>query len=366
MAFSTAVAQARRSILLLFIMIFAAPLIFLGWSTAYALVLSLSVMTIALAFGIQSRRCTQSQVTRASFVEINLLGLVISACLSALYALGMADGITDRTLARSELTNINSSVPDTIRTNISYLQVAATAALIAWSRRQRRLTPLVIGVSFACYLLSSSGTRFLFLLAISPLIYSVLLRSRTGVKVYTLAILLLFSVYIARLRSTTLLSGEALLYFDLPSTASYMAISQFSPEITNIWYFFVGNVIVLIPRALFPGKPNDEITFEFIVSVIGSEAFDGGATYLPGFLGSAWLYGGFLGVLLLSLALGLVLARAISYSVCDWQTEAKASLLLVGAILQFRNISVFYLLPFFYLAAALKIWSALRRIRGES
>jgi hypothetical protein len=321
----------------------------------------ISLLFFLLPFLVLDRRRPPSTVTDVNVYELNLMALIVAGCLLVLIALGLGEGVTDRSFLRKDATNFNFSFFSTLSTNFVFLQISITAALLAWARRNRSRVTLVLALGLASLILATSGTRYFFLLAISPLIYGVILRSKIIVKAYAAIMLIGFSVYIALRRSVTDLGSDALLFYDLPSSASYILVNSHQPQLSDIWYFFVGNVLVLIPRSIFSDKPIDEATINFVIATLGDSAFESGSTYLPGFLGSAWLYGGIFGVVIFSLILGHLFVLALTYNVKSWQSEAIASLMLVGTLLQFRNISIFYFLPLLYLSVLLKIWSILIR-----
>ncbi len=358
--------KSGLSIFALYFLIFIVPLFLYGWNSVYALAFTVSFCAMLLAFMILSHGESRSNIASIGFMELCIVVLAFAVCISILSLLGFADGINDRTLARGEKSNFNASALQMFNANLAFLSVAILAALLAWARRSGKRLMFFVGIFFCSYVLASSGTRFLFLLAISPLVYAILLKSKNTVKIFSVFLLLIFSAYIAFRRSTAALNFQAILFFDLPSTASYIAISKSEPSVGDIWYFFVGNILVLIPRSIFSNKPTDDAIIDFTVSVIGQDAFNYGSTYLPGFLGSSWLYGGLVGLLCLSLLLGWLVSSAVNYRVDDWKSETKAALLLVGVILQFRNVSVFYFLPFIYISLVFLMWTFLCRLKRLS
>ncbi len=342
----------RIQLLLLFGAVFSAPL-FLGMATTadkYFYVYLLALLGFALPLLLR-----RSSFSRPTIIS-NLRAIEVSAIM-LIFALmfisqGYGEGLIDRASSRSDATNVNlgGSWLATFLANINFLICGIAAYFLQKGIESERRGALYFGVFLAVFLLSTSGTRFLFLLAGAPLFYSFFFDNRHVRKLIIFFVLIAASSYIAVLRSGFSTSSAALIFFDLPSTASAMAVRRFDPPLSEIGNFFIGNIVVLIPRSIFPNKPLDPTVVNFSIEQLGVDAFDSGATYLPGFIGSAWLYGGWLSVFVFSIGLGYLFIRCFPnnrrFTVAG---RAFASLTFIGLLLQFRNISVFYFLPALYL-----------------
>ena len=338
--------KEKFAVLLLYSAVFLMPLFLFEFSYRYLVVMAISIVFFAVGLFFVKRSYSIS-VVHMSYM--NMVEYAAIALLSMLLLLqfGFAEGVTNRASVRGAVSNFNleNSMTVTFSSNVPLL-ISAMLALLASVGLSRNSRVLVyVSIASACVMLGLTGTRYLFALSISPVIYSIFV-SRGFVKVVIASsAFLVFLAYVAITRSSGSLTAERLLIYDLPSAASLRAVERISPEFTDIVYFFVGNIIVLIPRAIYPDKPIDPTVVEFSISYLGNFAFKTGATYLPGFVGSSWLYGGLMGVVMFSALFGYLFGKIFPRSGDTVWDSCIRSLLFVGLLLQFRNISIVYLLP---------------------
>jgi hypothetical protein len=347
---------------LLFALIFAAPLysgsILMGSNYSYAFALSIFAFSFPI-FMAQSASATPLNLENWRAIEILLL-IVLSTTVFTYYGLGV--GLTDRASSRDGITNINNSGSFlvTLIANSNFLVSGVAAYLIQKGLDTRKRKYLYLGVLIAAAMLTISGTRFLFLLAMAPLFYTLFFDRRYLRKLLFFVLIVVASSFVAIARAGFNINVATLVFYDLPSTASALAVQSSVPSFWNIGYFFIGNIVVLIPRAVFPGKPVDPTVVEFTISNLSADAFESGATFLPGFIGSAWLYGAWTGVAIFSLFLGYLFVKSFPNDRLSRSTERTLkALLFIGLILQFRNISIFYLLPFFFMTVGVGSTAAL-------
>ena len=356
---------AKLQLPFLFFLIFAAPIYsgFTRFDSNYSLALVLATLCFSLPFTLA--KLTGSRHIETNNRDIFEVLMIIAISWVVIGYLDFDQGVTDRATVREGVTNVNTNLSffGTLIANLNFLTCGISAYLIQSGLEARRRVRLYSGIFLAMVTLGATGTRFLFLLAMAPIFYALFFDGYYLRKLLLFLALLVASSFVAISRSGFIIDYTTLLFFDLPSTASAMAVQNSSGSLLNIGNFFIGNILVLIPRIIFPDKPVDPTVIDFTVSVLGAGAFNAGATFLPGFIGSAWLYGGWLGVILFPLTLGLLFLKtfpADRHSSTALRT--LTSLLFVGLILQFRNISVFYLLPYMFTAAGLGGMAVLKSV----
>ena len=352
-------------LIFLYALIFAAPLysgfVPLGSDYFYAFAVSMLAFSLPVILARSAPTIPLDLEHRRAF-EIIIL-IAFSTMVLTYY--GFGGGLTDRSSIREGTTNINmsNSFLVTLIANSNFLLSGIAAYLIQKGLDNQKRKHLYLGVFLAVAMLNMTGTRFLFLLATAPLFYSFFFDSHYFRKLLFFVLLVAASSFVAITRSGFNINVATLVFYDLPSTASALAVQSSEPSFWSIGYFFIGNIVVLIPRAIFPGKPVDPTSVDFTIAVLGTNAFDAGATYLPGFVGSAWLYGAWIAVAIFSFLLGYLLLKAFPNDRRSSTTQRTLkALLFIGLILQFRNISIFYLLPYFYMAVGLRSTAALRSL----
>jgi hypothetical protein len=142
------------------------------------------------------------------------------------------------------------------------------------------------------------------------------------------------------------------LYWDLPSIQSFNIVTNYDYKITGFIDFINGNILVLIPRIVWPGKPADQILESYMRNEIGSR-YDHGATILPGMLGSLYLYGGALFLIVFLYIFKRILShyeRQFHKGSSVYST-AVSSAFIIGLFLQLRGLSVFYLMPALFIVS---------------
>jgi hypothetical protein len=353
----------RLQLVCFFALVFAAPLYFgfapVGGDYFYVFALSMVAFSLPIVLGDTPRATVPNLENRHA---IELLFLVALVTMVFTYS-GIGMGLSDRASIRAGTTNTNmsGSFLITLISNSNFLVSGIAAHQIQKGLDARRRKNLYLGIILAVAMLTTTGTRFLFLLSTAPLFYSFFFDSRYLRKLLLFVLTVLASSFAAIARSGFNINAATLIFFDLPSTASALAVEGPAPSFLNIGYFFVGNIVVLIPRALFPGKPVDPTVVDLTISQLGNDAFDTGATYLPGFIGSAWLYGAWIVVAIFSFLLGYLFLKSFPNDSRSSTTQRTLkALLFIGLILQFRNISIFYLLPYLFMAIGLRGTAAMR------
>lgn len=355
----------RLQLLFFYALIFAAPLYFgftpMGSDYSYAFAVSMLAFSLPIVLAKAAPTTPLDLGNRRAFEIIILIAL--STVVLTYY--GFGEGLTDRSSVRKGTTNINmgNSFLVTLIANSNFLFSGIAAYQIQKGLDTRKRKHLYLGVLLAVAMLTMTGTRFLFMLAMAPLFYSFFFDSHYFRKLQFLVLTVVASSFVAIARSGFNINVATLIFYDLPSTASALAVQSSVPSFWNIGYFFIGNIVVLIPRAIFPGKPVDPTVVNFTIAFLGTNAFDAAATYLPGFIGSAWLYGAWIAVAIFSFLLGYLFLKAFPDDRRSSTTQRTLkALLFVGLILQFRNISIFYLLPYFFMAVGLRSTAALRSL----
>ncbi len=330
--------------------VFALPLFTLPWSGDYFLVFTVSSIVVLVTLFVTPVRNSARSAGELSLSRLIGFGLIVGISLLLINALGFDAGITDRESVRgiTENTNTRADLAVTIALNANFLGSALIACLLQIALSKRSIALASLALVLASTQLAFFGTRFLFLLSVSPVFYSVFFSRSVLSKLILASSAVAFSSYIAIARATGNLNLSALLYYDVPSTASYFAVVENQPRFENFMNFFYGNFLVLIPRFFFPDKPVDPTVIDFTAQTLGAAAVERGASYLPGFIGSSWLYGGFFSVIILSALLAFLFAFSIPRGGDSILMRTARVLILVGVVLQFRNVSVMYFLPAFF------------------
>ncbi len=338
-----------------FVLVFALPLFTMPWSGEYFLAFTVSSLVIIGTLFLTPVHNAASVTGELPLSRLIGFGFVVGASLFLINLIGLDAGIQDRESVRgiTENTNTRADLAVTIALNANFLGSALIACLLQFALSKRSFVLAAVALVFASTQLAFFGTRFLFLLSVSPIFYSVFFSRSVLTKLVLALSAIAFSSYIAIARATGNLNLSALLYYDVPSTASYFAVVENQPRFENFTNFFYGNFLVLIPRYLFPDKPVDPTVIDFTAQTLGAAAVERGASYLPGFIGSSWLYGGYFSVVILSALLAFLFAFSIPRSADSILMRTARILVLVGVVLQFRNVSVMYFLPAFFVLIAL-------------
>jgi hypothetical protein len=283
--------------------------------------------------------------------------LAVALVVAALLASALTGGLSNR----SELafTNINDSFNSTLGSLTGYLLPAAGAIALAEGIVRRNARWLVWGAIAAGLALGSSGTRWYLLLALSPALV-VALKHFSGWKVLSIAAV----CYAALIGVGTIRNGQEFSFetasktavFDMPLVESAYAIEDVGQLENGGAAFVSGFLLYLVPRSWIDKGVDESIwRFNFARANIDIR-FDQG-NVLPGLIGSLYMYGGEIAVIL-----GAVAIAAFSIVVCRLVSRAGPyalalySLYLGGLLLQFRNLSMGYWVPFLIAVLAVTIW----------
>lgn len=275
-------------------------------------------------------------------------------------------GLIARDVIREGAQNFNAQASDFWRSQFEYAMITVSALLLSRSLVSRSWVLLVWATILSTYILSSTGTRWFWLLAASPLLLQALVSVGflPGVALATFVAVAMLSISAGR-SSVSELDLAEVVRWDIPSFQSLVIIGTSDVDFENFVNFFYGQILVLVPRFFWPSKPLDTATVGYMYSEIG-DAFDAGATVLPGFLGSAWLYGGMASVILLSALLFLGvrwLQLVVLHRMSTGPMPVWVPLVYVAFLLQSRGISIFYFVPAFYCVLFSAGLSLFRRLR---
>jgi len=299
-------------------------------------------------------------------LELGAVFIVVTILFVFLATLLGYSGLTARDLTRADVGNFSETATTFINAQIGYLRIAVAALFINYGLVKRSRIAFIIGVGVAAYILASTGTRWNWLLCLAPLIlYGLIKLSWRKVAFISLVFVFMLLLISARRGSGENLSLVSAALWDIPSFQSIWVINNIESDVANVIYFLYGQVLVLIPRVLWPEKPLDEATVSYMIALIGDRFYEG-ATILPGFLGSAWLYGGYTGVLIFTLVVAfLVLAVQKTINKQDLRKPEYGliGLVFLGTVLQVRGISVFYYIPALYYLSARPLFNRLGLLR---
>lgn len=305
-----------------------------------------------------------SQKNKDIFFDINsvrpikliFLILVSFLILYFLFDFFAFNGLRNRELVREGSVNFNANSVSFFQQQLNFILIALSATCVSKGIFNNKSLLFTVGFIIALYTLFFYGTRWVFLLSISPLICYFLISSGKLLKLLFVGLfsLLLFSLSV--LRSSSEISLLSALTYDIPSFQSKVVLNNYDSNLFDILDFFNGNILILIPRFIWPDKPIDEVTTNYMLDLIGNRFYEG-STILPGFIGSAYLYGNFLGVIVFSFFLRYLISKLLI-----WNKKLSASENLVtfslsffGIILQSRGISIFYFIPLIYCVIFFKI-----------
>jgi len=339
--------------------IFSIPLLLPIESSVDYLLSLLIIITILTTATITRPKTNKANNVKIYKNQLPLNQTLILFTTSTLITISIAtflghEGLTARDTVRSDARNFNEEGSQFISAQINFILIASAAALLNYGINRKSKIILIAGSVLAAYILSSSGTRWNWLLACSPILLQAVINLSYKKLIPALLGLAIAMLFISAKRG----SGDSLplyaaLLWDIPSLQSNWVILNTDPKIIDIKHFLNGQVLVLIPRFLWPDKPIDEATTNYMVSLIG-ERFYMGATILPGFIGSAWLYGGFAGIILFTTLLAIIVKTL------DLKLNQKnnrnidlgiVGLIFFGSLLQTRGISIFYFMPAIYYIA---------------
>ena len=283
--------------------------------------------------------------------SISYLLIFVLAILSAYFfslLLGFK-GLTNRDEVRSETSNFTGNSFDFIFNQLSSILVAISSYVLSYSIWKGRLSYMFGSLAIVFLIFFYNGTRWNLLLGISPLLIYVLIISRLRTLIFISTVSVLVMLFISQTRGTNKIELASAIMWDIPSFQSKKIINHYDGD-GRIIDFINGNFIVLVPRILWENKPRDETTEKYMISEIGDRYFYG-ATVLPGFLGSAYLYGGVGGVMYFTSAFCLLFGYFLyrNSKINGPLTFAELGLFYIGFVLQIRGISIFYLMPFFFL-----------------
>ncbi len=256
--------------------------------------------------------------------------------------------ILNRATNREGVLNYNTSFFDFIGSFLSYFIIFFNSfnfSKYLFSQNRFNLLAAAIGSSLLFFL---TGTRWLFILSLSPIIIYVLMITKIRNVIIFVPILFVFSLFIAIIRSGSAeLTLFSAFYWDVPSFQSYYIVEKYPSEIIKGFQSFVnGNILILIPRFLWHHKPEDFAIVDYMRKELGTR-YDEGATVLPGLIGSFHLYGGILFTLLILLPIRMLLSwlNKALMETGSYRLFSFASVIVIGIILQFRGISIAYFLP---------------------
>ena len=344
-------------IILITTLLFAIPFALFPASKSYAWMYTSSV-TAMLIIAYHTRTAHHHR-KRAAPVNMRVLALSV-AVFALLYNYADTTALRERALTREGLLNFSETRSQFTSIQLRMVGISIAAYMLARYYIHRTTKPLILGLSIAIYLFIESGTRWYLLLAVAPLVILFPGTTKLPVQIFAAGIFASTLTVFAAIRSGGAISSlQEILTWDIPSIQSYAVITTRTGNLSGIVDFINGNILSLVPRFVWPSKPEDIVTREFMTNAIG-DAYYQGATILPGFLGSAWLYaGGWGGVLFAPLlAISLRKSEKEAHSTKSALRLAIASLIGIGAALQLRNISVMYFAPAIYLI----LLSALKRL----
>jgi hypothetical protein len=262
---------------------------------------------------------------------------------------------------RSELvfTNFNDSFQDTLSSLTGYILPAIGAIALAEGIARRSSVWLLAAAVAAGLAFGSTGTRWYLLLAVSPALV-VALKQLSGSKVIAVAAV----CYLAMVGVGTIRNGQEFSFesagktalLDMPLVESAYAIERVGELEDGASAFVSGFALYLAPRALVD-KGVDESIWRFNYARSSRDIRYDQGNVLPGLIGSLYMYGGEIAIVL-----GAIAIAACSIAVCRFinYTGRYAlplySLYLGGLLLQFRNLSMGYWVPFLIAAIAVTIW----------
>ena len=266
-------------------------------------------------------------------------------------------GLTNRADLFDGKSNYVTSSSSFFKTQIDYIIISFGVFCLSFGVYGGGRVFVVVGSLISAYIITSTGTRWLFLLSFSPVMYN-FLATRSIYSALLLFLLGVFaSFYISMNRDSNVeLDLDGALLWDVPSFQSVLILKSYQPTISGLIDFFNGNVLILIPRMLWPNKPLDSVVTNYMLDELGF-AFEGGATILPGVVGLGWLYGGYVGIVFIGVIIGLLMRLSEKASVYngDGVNYGVVPLVYVGALLQLRGFSVFYFMPAIYLFFAVRV-----------
>lgn len=299
------------------------------------------------------------QDTRAMrhFLVAQAPALIFVLVVAALIGSALTGGLSNR----SELvfTNINDSFGGTLGSLTGYLLPAAGAIALAEGIMRRSARWMFWGAVAAGLALGSSGTRWYLLLALSPALV-VALKHFSGWKVLAVAAV----CYAALIGVGTVRNGQEFsletasktAVLDMPLVESAYAIEDVGQLEDGGAAFVSGFLLYLAPRAWID-KGVDETIWRFNFARANIDIrFDQG-NVLPGLIGSLYMYGGEFAIIMGAIAIAacsIVVCRLVSGA--GPHALALYSLYLGGLLLQFRNLSMGYWVPFLIAALAVTIW----------
>lgn len=265
-------------------------------------------------------------------------------------ALGF-QGLVSRDLLREDVLNYNFESDSFLEAQIGYLSIIFVALIFGYALKTENIKLLLFATVFSTYILTSTGTRWHWILAISPVATFLIVNLKYYISIFLMVFSFVPMLYISANRSS---GGEMdideVAKWDIPTFQSYSIVERIQSDFANITDFFNGQILILIPRFIWQDKPADKTITNYMIGEIG-DAFNSGATILPGFIGSSWLYGGVVGIIFFSAVLFFFLSKTQNYyfeSRIDNLDYTGLGLSFCGLILQNRGISVFYIIPFVY------------------
>ena len=290
------------------------------------------------------------------------ISLILAYVLTKYYGF---EGLVSRGSVRDGVINFNYSKSAFFMTQLDYFLIALSSVFLQkWLKTSKNLL-LFFSTVISIYLLVRTGTRWYWLLSVSPMLVYVLLNLKFMSKIIVTLIFGFCLVWLGGNRNDVeVQSVQDTLTWDLPSYQSEKIVKNLDSDISGFLDFYNGQIIVLIPRFIWPSKPLDVKTTAYMEDEIG-EAFGLGGTILPGFIGSAWLYGGFFGIIFFG-AIYFNLLRATERLILkniNGEKMIYLGSLYIGLILQLRGISIFYLIPAFYAYLIYKFTNIISRLK---
>ncbi|MDD3602584.1 MAG: hypothetical protein PHZ17_04620 [Sulfurovum sp.] len=331
----------------------------------YSSILFLVTFYFSYSFSLKKRKTSLVDSRKIQFEnKIQWSNIILFVSITIIFA-GIIGTITGTFGARGEkiVSNVNIGVFALLNTLLSpFLDIIAA---YFWSRALINKSKLffLFAAILSGYILGSSGTRWHFLLALSPLILYIVIRLGS-VRAVTIGIL----VFLALLPFSFIRNGEAFSWIlilqrmpmEVPAYESVRAIKLIGIHPEGLMGFVHGILYYPIPRFLFD-KGFDQTLLDFNWAVLGIDIRYYPATILPGLIGSLYMYGGPLMIGLF----GAIFGRAFRYldrklfTLINYGSSGftYASLLFLALFLQVRNLSVGYFVSFIIFSF---IWYSLK------
>lgn len=320
----------------------------------YNSVLFLILFSLSYSFSFTKNKNTKGHNSQYILYEKVSLFTIILFVLIAIIVSGIIGIKSGMFGARGEniISNVQTSEFAFINGLLSPLFNMISAYFWALALKKNSKLFFLYAALFSGYILGSTGTRWYFLISISPLIIYAIVQLKAFKSVLVSVIFFLSFLPFSFIRNNEEYSLELIFLrmpMELPIFESVRAIDLIGIHKEGIMAFVHGIIYYPIPRFLFD-KGFDETMLDFNWAVLGIDIRYYPATILPGLIGSLYMYGGPLMIGLF----GLIFGRAFRYldgklfSLMDYGASGftYASLLFISLFLQVRNLSVGYFVSF--------------------